>query len=160
MARIDDRLIHGQVAVMWSKQLNVSRIIVVSDEVAKNELQVSALKMAAPASIQAFVFPVDKAATLINDPRSEKMRILVVTNTPDDLYRLLTKIHEKPDLNIANYGRVAGNLESKEKITDTVYVGQNDKEIFNKLFELGFDFSYQPLPSDSKKSLKKLMGGN
>lgn len=36
MARVDDRLIHGQVAVKWSKELNISRIIVASDTIAKN----------------------------------------------------------------------------------------------------------------------------
>lgn len=50
MVRIDDRLVHGQVAVKWSKQLSVSRIVVVSDSIAQNEIQVSALKMAAPAN--------------------------------------------------------------------------------------------------------------
>ena len=31
MMRVDDRLIHGQVAVMWSKELGIQRIIVASD---------------------------------------------------------------------------------------------------------------------------------
>lgn len=67
MIRIDDRLIHGQVAVMWSKQLGVSRILVASDKIAANDMQVNALKMAAPAGIKAFVLPIQKAADLIND---------------------------------------------------------------------------------------------
>lgn len=60
MMRIDDRLIHGQVAVMWSKELGISRIIVASDVIAKNEIQVSALKMAAPSGIKAAVMPMKK----------------------------------------------------------------------------------------------------
>ena len=44
MARVDDRLIHGQVAVKWSKELNITRIIVASDSIAKNAVQVAALK--------------------------------------------------------------------------------------------------------------------
>ena len=55
MMRIDDRLIHGQVAVMWSKELGISRIIVASDAIASNEIQVSALKMAAPAGVKAAI---------------------------------------------------------------------------------------------------------
>ena len=38
-ARIDDRLIHGQVATRWTKETNVSRIIVVSDEVAADHVR-------------------------------------------------------------------------------------------------------------------------
>lgn len=39
LARIDDRLIHGQVATRWTKETNVSRIIVVSDEVAADTVR-------------------------------------------------------------------------------------------------------------------------
>lgn len=44
LVRIDDRLIHGQVATVWTKETNVSRIIVVSDEVAQDELRKTLLK--------------------------------------------------------------------------------------------------------------------
>jgi len=39
LARIDDRLIHGQVATRWTKETNVTRIIVVSDEVAADTVR-------------------------------------------------------------------------------------------------------------------------
>ena len=39
LARIDDRLIHGQVATAWSKMTGINRIIVVSDEVANDQLR-------------------------------------------------------------------------------------------------------------------------
>lgn len=50
MLRIDDRLIHGQIAVVWSKELGVDRIVVANDKVAVNDVQKATLKMAAPAS--------------------------------------------------------------------------------------------------------------
>ena len=108
MMRVDDRLIHGQVAVMWSKELQIQRIIVASDRIAANELQVSALKMAAPADVKAAILPIDKAAGIINDPRSKDMKILVISNDPADLLHLAEKIGERPVLNIANYGRSGG----------------------------------------------------
>ena len=48
LARIDDRLIHGQVATAWSKMTGINRIIVVSDEVANDQLRKFLLKEAAP----------------------------------------------------------------------------------------------------------------
>ena len=47
LARIDDRLIHGQVATAWSKMTGINRIIVVSDEVANDQLRKFLLKEAA-----------------------------------------------------------------------------------------------------------------
>lgn len=159
MIRIDDRLIHGQVAVMWSKQLGINRIVVASDKIATNEIQVNALKMAAPAGIKAFVLPIQKAADLINDPRAASMKILVLSNNPKDIYEVLQKINEKPLLNLANYGRIGGALSEKERITDTVYITGEDKKILKKIFDMGYDFEYQPLPNDPKQSLKELLGG-
>ncbi|MDO5518569.1 MAG: PTS sugar transporter subunit IIB [Clostridium sp.] len=160
MMRIDDRLIHGQVAVMWSKQLGVSRIIVASDKIAANEVQSNALKMAAPAGIKAFVLPIKKVLDLVNDPRAKNMKILIVSNNPSDIHEVLNGLKEKPLLNIANYGRIGGGaLDQKEKITETVYVTNEDRKIFSEIFDMGYDFEYQPLPSDKKESLKKLLGG-
>ena len=47
LARIDDRLIHGQVATRWTKETNVSRIIVVSDEVAADHVRKTLLTQVA-----------------------------------------------------------------------------------------------------------------
>lgn len=159
MMRIDDRLIHGQVAVMWSKELGISRIIVASDVIAKNEIQVSALKMAAPSGIKAAVMPIEKAIDILNDPRSASMKILVISNKPDDLLEVAKGIDEKPVLNVANYGRIGGGLSSKIKISESVYITEHDKDVFKELKGLGIEMIHQPLPSDQKQDFMKLLGG-
>lgn len=159
MIRIDDRLVHGQVAVKWSKELGISRIVVVSDAIAQNEIQVSALKMAGPSGVKVAVLSLEKAIAILNDPRSEQLKILVVTNEPKYVAGLVPKLKEKPMLNMANYGRIGGSLSDKEKITETVYLSEEDKETLKEIFDAGYDFSYQPLPDDTPQSLKSLIGG-
>ncbi|MFZ4870650.1 PTS system mannose/fructose/N-acetylgalactosamine-transporter subunit IIB [Enterococcus entomosocium] len=159
MIRIDDRLVHGQLAVKWSKELGISRIVVVSDGIAQNEIQVSALKMAGPSGVKVAVLSLEKAIAILNDPRSEQLKILVVTNEPKYVAGLVPKLKEKPMLNMANYGRIGGSLSDKEKITETVYLSEEDKETLKEIFDAGYDFSYQPLPDDTPQSLKSLIGG-
>lgn len=159
MMRVDDRLIHGQVAVMWSKELNIQRIIVASDTIAANELQVSALKMAAPAGVKAAVLPIDKAVGIIDDPRAKDMRILVISNNPEDLLQVAEKIQEKPVLNIANYGRIGGNLSEKTKVAESVYLTEHDKDVIEKIAGLGIEIIHQPLPSDARQNFQKMTGG-
>ena len=48
LSRIDDRLIHGQVATVWAKEAGAERIIVVSDEVANDDVRKILVKQAAP----------------------------------------------------------------------------------------------------------------
>lgn len=159
MLRVDDRLIHGQVAVMWSKQLAVSRIIVANDAIAANELQASALKMAAPAGIKAAVLPIAKARGIINDPRAAGMKILVISNNPQDLRDVLRGVSERPVLNVANYGRIGGSLAEKKKITETVYLTPEDVETIKEIHNMGVEVIYQPLPNDPREDFMKLMEG-
>lgn len=159
MARVDDRLIHGQVAVMWSKQLGISRIIVASDQISANEIQKNALIMAAPDSVKAFILPLDKAADLLKDPRSEKMKILLLSNNPLDILNVLKKVGGKASVDIANFGRIGGKLSDKEKITETVYVTPEEKAAIKEMINLGHDVFYQPLPNDPKIEFIKLLGG-
>ena len=160
MMRVDDRLIHGQVAVMWSKELGIQRIIVASDKIAANAIQVNALKMAAPAGVKAAILPIEKAVGILNDPRSAEMKILVISNDPEDLLKVAEKISEKPVVNVANYGRIGGGpLSSKEKISESVYVTEHDKEVLNKIAGQGLEIIHQPLPSDGRQDFMKLLGG-
>lgn len=48
LARIDDRLIHGQVTTVWSKVANAQRIIICNDEVYNDEVRRTLLRQAAP----------------------------------------------------------------------------------------------------------------
>ena len=158
MARIDDRLIHGQVAVKWSRELNVSRIIVASDRVAANAVQVAALKGAVPAGVKAAILPIEKAVKILDDPRSKDLRILLISNDPRDLLAVFKGIQERPVLNIANYGRINGALSEKTKISDSVYLTEEDKQIIKDISGLGIEIIHQPLPDDTRKDMMQLIG--
>ena len=60
--RIDDRLIHGQVAAVWSLVTKASRIMVVDDLVVKDPVNKEALKMACPQQCKLSILTVAKAA--------------------------------------------------------------------------------------------------
>ena len=46
--RIDGRLIHGQVANLWTTKLNISRIMVIDGAVAQSDIEKQGLKLACP----------------------------------------------------------------------------------------------------------------
>lgn len=157
MARVDDRLIHGQVAVKWSKELNISRIIVASDSIAKNAVQVAAPKGAAPSGVKAAILPIEKAQGILTDPRSKDMRILLVSNDPRDILAVFKGIEERPVLNVANYGRINGPLSGKEKISDSVYLTDEDKTVLHEISDMGVEIIHQPVPENDRKDLMKLI---
>ena len=65
LARVDDRLIHGQVMTAWMKTYPAKQIVIIDDEVVKDSFMINVLTMAAPAGVKVRVFGVEKAATLL-----------------------------------------------------------------------------------------------
>lgn len=55
--RIDGRLIHGQVANLWTTKLGVTRIMVIDDQVAASDIEKAGLKLARPAGVDLSVLP-------------------------------------------------------------------------------------------------------
>lgn len=157
MIRIDDRLIHGQVAFVWAKHLRVNRIIVANDIVAKNDIQKMSLKMLVPENGKCSVLTIDEAISVLNDPRAQALRILIVVNNPTDARKIIEKVEDIPYVNISNYGLLARDLLSRKKVTDTIYVTDDDIEEFNKIFRYGKRVEYQVVPTNIIRSLEDLL---
>lgn len=156
MVRIDDRLIHGQVAVLWSKELNVNRIIVANDQIAKNDIQKASLKMATPATVRCSILAVDDAADVINDPRAENLRILVIVNNTKDARKICEQVKKIEKFDIGNYGLV-GNYSGKKKLADTFYADQDDVNNLQAIIKLGIPSVYWLVPSSPPVELAKLL---
>ena len=64
--RIDERLIHGQVATMWTNALHLTRLMVIGDDIVKNDIQKTALKTACPHGVHLSILTAKGAARRIN----------------------------------------------------------------------------------------------
>ena len=79
--RIDDRLIHGQVATRWSTGLKVNRIMVIDDAVAANDNEKAILRMAAPAGVNTSILPLEKAAVSYTHLERLPLKLLILRKT-------------------------------------------------------------------------------
>lgn len=156
--RVDERLIHGQIAMVWSRALDLDGIVVANDETANDEMQKMALKMAVPSGLKVIIKSVQGAIDLLSDPRAGKMKLLVLVRTVGDAVLLAEKL---PGINYVNIGNVGKAVEG-QKHTFTQFVMLNDEEIANlrKLVELYPETALQNLPDNKKilaaDELKKL----
>ena len=66
LTRIDNRLIHGQVATQWSGVLGANLLLVANDAVAKDEFRQGLMNMAAPAYAQTRFFTIEKTINIIH----------------------------------------------------------------------------------------------
>ena len=89
LARIDTRLLHGQVATTWTKTTQPNRIIVVSDAVSKDKLRKQMIEQAAPPGVKANVVPIDKMIQVAKDPRFGNTKAMLLFETPQDALRAI-----------------------------------------------------------------------
>lgn len=149
LARIDDRLIHGQVATVWSKITGCDKIIVVSDEVAKDELRSTLLVQVAPPGIKAHVLSVEKAARVYNNPKNDFKALLLFTN-PTDVLRL---VEAGVAIESVNIGGMSFK-EGKKQVTGAMSVNDQDIAAFKELNKKGIELEIRVVASDSKVLLK------
>src|SRR5699024_8244281 len=89
LTRIDDRLIHGQVMTAWVKKTRANQILIIDDEVAKDEFMSEVLKMSAPSGIDIFVKRVDEAIIFIKEELAENARLIILVKGPAVIDSLL-----------------------------------------------------------------------
>lgn len=90
-ARVDDRLIHGEVVTAWVPTMRATRIIIIDDEVAKDEFNVRVVKALAPAGTKVFVYDVDKASEKLMVEGLPDERLLLLAKSPTTFWRLIQK---------------------------------------------------------------------
>ena len=157
--RVDDRLIHGQVAMTWTKQLRVQGIVVANDDAANDNTQKMALKMAVPAGIKVLIKPVDEAIRVLNDPRAAKMRILVLTRTVKDALKVRKQVGEIEFLNLGNTGRFDGiDVSEKQLLSPTIMLTDEEVQALRELVEVDPKTCMQQVPNDEQKLVKDIIG--
>lgn len=157
--RVDDRLIHGQVAVVWTKELNAPLLVVANDEAAKNQVMQMTLKMAVPNGMKLLVRSVDDAIELFNDPRGKDKRMFVIVNCVSDANKIAQHVDAVETVNVANAGRFdKSDPKDKTTIFPSVLLNPDELTAAKELSELECVESYnQVLPTNPKLELKKAL---
>ena len=127
LARIDNRLVHGQIVCLWAGAVGANLIVVADDETAENEIETSVMKMAASSlGYDTRFFTIQKTIDII-DQASDDQHILLICQTPKDLRRVIEGGVKIKEVDI-------GNLyydEGEEKLTDKVSVSKEDMKDLN-----------------------------
>ncbi|POP44865.1 PTS mannose transporter subunit IIAB [Superficieibacter electus] len=154
LARIDDRLIHGQVATRWTKETNVRRIIVVSDEVAADTVRKTLLTQVAPPGVTAHVVDVDKMIRVYNNPKYAGERVMLLFTNPTDVERL---VEGGVKITSVNIGGMAFR-QGKTQVNNAVSVDEKDIEAFKKLNDRGIELEVRKVSNDPKLKMMELIG--
>lgn len=146
LTRIDNRLVHGQVGVTWTRALNANLILVANDLAAGDQLQQKLMATTADSSGAGIRFFTLKKTIDIIDKAAARQKIFIVVKTPADARTLVEGNVPIKEINVGNMHFAQGKTE----ITKKVYVDAKDKEDLLYLANKGIKIYVQDYPGDKQ----------
>ena len=153
LTRIDDRLVHGQVAFTWVPALGIDCLLVANDTVAKDDFQKMTLGLAKPASAKLFIKSIEESITFLNDSKNASSKILILVNSVGDAAVLADRVSEIRSINF-------GGIRMKENarlISKSVAVTPEDILFIKDLMKKNIELEIRQVPSDQKQLLGSLV---
>lgn len=148
-ARVDERLIHGQVAAIWTGLVGATRIAVVNDDAVKDEMMIAALKIAKPAGVKLSILSRKKAVEKLQSDVYDSDRLFVITKNITDMKYLIDNGVSIYEFNVGNIAKREGAREIKR----SVYLTQDDIASVRVLAEAGVNITARMVPNESDKSI-------
>lgn len=151
--RIDERLIHGQVATSWIGNLSASRVMIIDDTIVKSEMEKSALRAACPKNIKLSILTVENAAKRINEGVYSEERLLIIVKNPGIVKQLF-------ELDVQISSVTVGNMskkENRELLKKSVYISKEELNDLLYLENQNIKVVVQMVPNEEKSKISEYL---
>ena len=155
LVRVDDRLIHGQVAIGWTRSRGINTILAIDDPTAKNKMQCQLMKMATPPGVTPYFLTNDEAAEKILNDTYKNKKVMILVKGPAELAALIEKGIEMKEPKIGNQR----SGENKLQLASQMFATREELEIWKGIAQKGIKLYAQGVPGgayvDVNDALKK-----
>ena len=152
LARVDERLIHGQVMTSWVKKCWIKTIILVDDEIVKDDFMKEVLSLSAPQGVSVEVRSVLETAELYRNDASDTSTMLLFK----ELSYVLDCVNHGVEFDALNIGNI-GSSPTRKPFTKEVYLSDKAVDIVKELISKGMYVYIQKLPQNLEQDVSKLI---
>jgi len=153
LARIDNRLIHGQVLETWVPFTHANCIVVANDQIAALAFQRTMMEAAVPRSIRVVIGTIEEIAQLFAAGEFVPSRVLLLFSSSGDALRACRQGIPFADLNLGN---MHGG-EGKQRFSCTIALDGEDIENLAAIEDVGVRIVSQCIPSEREQGWRKLI---
>ena len=153
LVRVDHRLLHGQVAFAWTKNLSVDCILIANDEVAADKLRMAALRMAAPAGVKVVIKNIVDSVAAIQSGKTDKYHLMIILESIKDADRLTDKLRMIKHVNLDGVKKEEG----KKQISMAVFVSEEETKLLRNMHDRGVELEIKMVPEDKSQDAMKLI---
>lgn len=156
LARIDNRLIHGQILESWVPFVRADCILVANDGIAGRPLQKMMMKAAVPSRMRVEIGTIAETTRLLQSGRLDHCRVLLLFGNTRDALRAYQGGLEYQRLNLGNLHADGG----KTRISCTVFLDAADVDDLEQLEQSGVKIGARCIPADLERPWRKLLVGH
>lgn len=153
--RVDNRLVHGQIIATWLPHLRFRRVVVISDTVPSNMLQMSMFQIALPSGIQFEAMGLEEGARWLEKRGYGRDNTIILLETVDDAVRLFESGHSFPALNLGNIH----HAPKRSRFTNAVFLDREQLDQLQALMRRGVRVEIQSLPNEAPIDLQAALHG-
>lgn len=154
LARVDDRLVHGQVVIGWGRPLDADLIVLVDAQVAAHEWEQDIYRMAVPEGMEILFADAAEAGRRLPAWEASQSRVVVLTG---DIATMVALQSAAPDVirrvNLGGLHHRPGRVERLRY----VYLDPAEQEALRALAATGTTISAQDLPSTPPVPVERLL---
>lgn len=153
LTRIDDRLIHGQVMTAWVKKTRANQILIIDDEVAKDEFMREVLKMSAPNGIDIVVKGLMDAVEFLNQQEDKNNRLIILVKGPAVIEQLLENGIMIDKLIVGGMGAKA----ERRVLYKNISASEEERAIFKRMIDRKIPVVIHIIPDQKETDLSKYL---
>jgi mannose/fructose/N-acetylgalactosamine-specific phosphotransferase system component IIB len=147
--RIDQKLIHGQIALAWVPHLKIDTIVVADREIKDNPRAQRFMKMGLPPEIQdTFFVDPDSIAGALERKELKRRRVLLIFK---DMENVIAAVEAGLCLQTINLGYHACNAAEQTeaiRLGQTFYLCAHDLAGLSRLYAGGLEVILQSIPAE------------
>ena len=155
LARIDDRLIHGQIVTSWCKTTNANQIIIVDDNVKKDQFTQRLLKAASPPGVKVEIYSLEEGVEALMKEESETKRTILLTKTPDAMEFLINHGLNLKRIVLGGMGAKAG----RSQLNKNVSASPEEVNSLKRIMQKGIEIVFQLVPAENPVNIKRFIKG-
>jgi PTS system mannose-specific IIB component len=154
LARIDDRLVHGQVVLGWIPHVRAQAVLVVSDAAAEDEMLTTLMRMALPEGVDLKVLGVQSAISFLGkESERDERRLLLLAPSPLEILRLIEGGVHIEEVNVGGLHYTAGRVQ----LGKAIFLSDDDRKALLGISRSGVKLEGKALPTDSSMDIVELI---
>lgn len=149
--RIDFRLIHGQVIVKWLKQTAADRIVIIDDQLAKDDFMADIYRMAAPPDFEVEIYSKDQAVAAWKENKMGSGKIFILIKNVATALSLVQAGFGVSEIQVGGLGGDSGRVT----VCPGVTLDDKDAQQLQEIESLGTRVYFHVVPAEPSLNLDK-----